>query len=94
MQSVTGKGLTPRDKLVPTADQRSAPREKKVAQFCEYVEPATPADLGTSFRVFEDINGSCWKCFRPMTCDHAIVIFGKLHSCRLRTAAIYQEMRS
>jgi len=94
MQSVTGKGLTPRDKLVPTVDQSSAAAEKKIAPFCDYSEPATRADLGTSFRVFEDIAGKCWKCFRPMTCDHAIVIFGKMHSCRVRTHDIYQEMRS
>jgi len=93
MQSVTGKGLTPRDKLVPTADQSSAPGEKKVTPFCEHVEPAVPAEIGTSFRVFEDIAGQCWRCFRPMTCDHAIVIFGKMHSCRFRTHEIYREMK-
>ncbi len=55
---------------------------------CDHSEQVEPGEFGKSFRVFKDRLGKCWKCFMPMTCDHAIVMNGAIHSCRLRTHQI------
>ena len=59
-----------------------------LTSICDRCEPATPDQFGTSFRVFKDRIGKCWRCLMPLTCSHAIVMHGAIHSCRVRTSQI------
>ena len=61
-----------------------------LSPWCEHCEPAFPRDPGTSFRIFKDSTGKCWKCFMPLTCDHAIVSNGTMHSCRVRSRELHE----
>ena len=60
-----------------------------LSPFCEHCQPVTIAELATSFRIFKDAIGQCWRCFMPLTCDHAIVIDGTMQSCRVRSREIH-----
>lgn len=61
-----------------------------LSPWCENCVPVPDSHFGSSFRVFRDATGKCWKCFMPLTCDHAIVIHGAMHSCRVRSREIHE----
>ena len=37
---------------------------------------------------FMDRLGLHWVCLRPLTCEHAIVMDGRIHSCLIRSKQI------
>lgn len=74
---------------VRTTDTGQADNVELLISFCEHAVPVKPEELRTSFRIFKDAIGQCWRCFMPLTCDHAIVIDGTMQSCRVRSREIH-----
>lgn len=73
---------------VRTTDARQADNVELLISFCEHAVPVKPEELRNSFRIFTDSIGQSWKCFMPLTCDHAVVINGTIISCRVRSREI------
>ena len=67
-----------------------SPVHHVLSPWCDNCVPVRSAELGSSFRIFKDSIGNCWKCFMPLTCDHAIVMHGIMHSCRVRSREIHE----
>jgi hypothetical protein len=61
-----------------------------LSPWCEHCVSVRSAELGSSFRIFKDSIGKCWRCFMPLTCDHAVVMHGIMHSCRVRSREIHE----
>lgn len=72
----------------PAAEQVQSVNDPMLVPFCDNVESVPADQLGTSFRIFKDRSGKCWRCLIPLTCDHAIVMEGGIHSCRVRSREI------
>jgi hypothetical protein len=61
-------------------------KTKNVSPFCD---DCRPGDIQyASIRDFTDREGFVWHCFKPFTCEHAIILDGAIASCRVRTAAL------
>jgi hypothetical protein len=86
--------LSPILTLVPGGKDQVTQQDIKTSDdnlrvsFCEHAVPVEPEELSTSFRIFKDKLGQCWKCYMMLTCDHAVVIHGVICSCRVRTKEI------
>ena len=72
----------------PAAEPVQPVNDPVLVPFCKHVESVTTDQLGTSFRIFSDRIGMCWKCLTPLTCPHAIVMEGAIYSCRVRSREI------
>lgn len=72
----------------PAAEPVQLANDPVLVPFCKHVESVTTDQLGTSFRIFSDRIGMCWKCLTPLTCPHAIVMEGAIYSCRVRSSEI------
>jgi hypothetical protein len=57
-------------------------------RFCDHVLQIKTDSSHVSFAEFIDRSNLRWHCFRPLTCDHAIMIGGSMVSCRVRTAML------
>ena len=77
----------------PAAEPVQPVNDPMLLPFCDNVESVTVDQLGTSFRIFRDRVGKCWRCLIPMSCPHAIVMDGGIHSCRVRSREI-NEMQT
>jgi hypothetical protein len=61
-------------------------KNKNVSPFCDNCRPG---DIQyASIREFTDRRGDIWHCFKPFTCEHAIILGGAIASCRVRTAQL------
>ena len=64
-------------------------KTKNVSPFCK---DCRPGDIQyTSIREFTDRHGFTWHCFKPFSCEHAIILHGAIASCRVRTAALNEQ---
>lgn len=72
----------------PAAEPVQLANDPVLIPFCDHVQPVSPSEIGTSFRIFSDRIGMCWKCLTPLTCPHAIVMEGAIYSCRVRSSEI------
>ena len=74
------------------ADSKYSPENINLPEFCNHVRIVIPANGSGErpfvFNEFKDSIGLTWFCFRPLSCEHAIVREGKLVSCRVRTASL------
>ena len=55
-----------------------------VSKFCENAEFVQEHLKPDSLRIFRDRLGIHWSCKHPFTCPHAVIMHGKIHSCRKR----------
>lgn len=72
----------------PAAEPVQPVNDPMLVPFCDHVESVPIDQLHTSFRIFKDRIGRCWKCLIPLTCPHAVVMEGVIHSCRVRSREI------
>jgi hypothetical protein len=83
--------------MTPT-ENRSTPEDKKVfipQLFCGRVRVDNPDEKIHDFHIFIDRTGIAWRCPHPWHCDHAIIMNGCIHSCKVRTAELNEmEARS
>jgi len=74
------------------ADSKYSPENIKLPEFCGHVRIVIPRDGSGErpfvFNEFTDSIGLTWFCFRPLSCEHAIIREGRLVSCRVRTASL------
>ena len=74
------------------AESKYSPENINLPEFCNHVRIVIPANGSGErpfvFNEFKDSIGLTWFCFRPLSCEHAIVREGKLVSCRVRTASL------
>ena len=74
------------------AESKYSPENINLPEFCNHVRIVIPVNGSGErpfvFNEFKDSIGLTWFCFRPLSCDHAVVREGKLVSCRVRTASI------
>ncbi|MFA5378392.1 MAG: hypothetical protein WC455_21740 [Dehalococcoidia bacterium] len=71
-------------------------KPKKVSmplRFCTWCRPADPLEKNHDFHVFIDRKGRGWRCAIPYQCDHAIILDGSIHSCRILTSILNSEER-
>jgi len=61
---------------------------KNVSPFCKDCREAAWNWQNISVWEFVDRLGLCWHCFRPFTCDHAVVYHGRIEACRLRVTQL------
>lgn len=62
-------------------------------QFCERCRPVQVSDRGIDYHVFIDRIGRGWYCAMPYQCDHAIILDGSIHSCRILTSILNSAER-
>jgi len=72
----------------PAAEPIQPVNDPMLLPFCKHVESVTADQLGTTFRIFKDRIGMCWRCLIPLSCPHAVVMEGGIHSCRVRSREI------
>lgn len=89
-------GDTPKTSPMAPISGISAAQEKKVCisrQFCTRCRPVDPLEKNHDYHVFVDRIGRGWRCAIPYQCDHAIILDGSIHSCRILTSILNSAER-
>lgn len=66
----------------------SITERKNLSLFCDNCRSVMSNEPGDD-KTFFDSLGYRWRCYNPLHCDHAIVLHGVMHSCRVRTSDIH-----
>lgn len=89
MQSTAYRCAVPRK---PTATRGNGKNESgndkiKASPFCESCtthDPGKTYSIAQERGIFVDRHGLRWVCSRPLTCEHSIIVQGRIHGCTIR----------
>jgi hypothetical protein len=69
------------------AKERKLTNSKNISPFCDDCRSVMKSEEEDR-KTYTDSFGDRWRCYKPFSCDHAIIINARMHSCRVRTSEV------